>query len=555
MAGLETGARLGQYVIMEQIGQGGMATIYRARQESLGRDVAIKVLPTYLAADPEFLARFRREATAIARLQHPNILPVYDFGEQDGQTYIVMLLAPSLQTLRDRLGEPIDLASAVRIISQVAAALAYAHEQGIIHRDVKPSNVLMGEREWALLSDFGIARMVQGNTHITRTGVGIGTPEYMSPEQGQGHQVDGRADQYSLGIILYQMLTGKLPFEAPTPVAVVIQHITKTPEAPRLLNPSIPPLVEDVMLRAMAKDPNDRYPSMTAFADALRYAADPSTAPVAWSQPTSAVTVLNKAPTSAPGDVSTNPSLPAIPPKKKKRSRAPLFALAGVLLLLLVCAGTALAAGPVVAGSGFFALITASGPTATPTVPPPTPTPVTPTPTEIVIGISGAEPTATPTATETPEPTATPTETSTPRPTNTAAPRPTNTTAPQPTNTTAPRPTNTPKPEPTDTAPPQPTHTAAAKATNTPAPKPTNTTAPSGGGTGSIVVRNNGSATVTCSWNGDVASDRLEVAPGSSGRVNLPAGSYSERCVGGSASGAVVSVNVPAGGSISRTFN
>ncbi|MCL6649848.1 MAG: protein kinase [Chloroflexi bacterium] len=435
MAEVRPGSHLGQYLIREQIGQGGMATIFRARQETLGRDVAIKVLPAYLAADPEYLARFRREATAIAQLQHPNILPVYDFGEQDGQTYIVMLLVPGGQTLRERLGAPLPFATILRLITQVGSALQYAHEQGIVHRDVKPSNILLGERDWALLSDFGIARMLQGSTHLTRTGVGIGTPEYMSPEQGQGAPVDGRADQYSLAVILYQMLTGKLPFVAETPVATVIQHITKPVPPPREINPALPPAVEAVVLMALSKDPNERYPSVSAFVDALTLAlpgsrSSPGRTPAPVTPPPreatvppaagAAVSPAIPAPASASADVATERAV--APPRRRRWLAA---SLAGAFL----CAGVALGTGALglnALGGRIGQLGGRAGQLAS--APSPTPTllaTLTPARPPAVLPSTDAEPTATPTVTSTEPPPPSPTE-APPSPTAThPPPRPT----------------------------------------------------------------------------------------------------------------------------------
>ena len=183
------GQTLGQYRVIEQIGKGGMATVFKAYQPGLDRYVAVKVLPAYYAHEEGFSARFEREAKAIARLDHPHILPVYDFGQSDGLSYIVMKYVAA-GTLKDRLGQPLAPAQALDILKQIAAALDHAHEQGILHRDVKPGNILIDEKGWVYLSDFGLAKMVEGSVQLTGSGVGVGTPAYMSPEQGQGLQVD-----------------------------------------------------------------------------------------------------------------------------------------------------------------------------------------------------------------------------------------------------------------------------------------------------------------------------------------------------------------------------
>ena len=265
------GQTLGQYRIVEQIGKGGMATVFKAYQPGLDRYVAVKVLPAYYAHEEGFSERFVREAKAIARLDHPHILPVYDFGQADGLSYIVMKYVAA-GTLKDRLGQPLSPQAALGLLKQIGAALDHAHDMGILHRDVKPGNVLIDEKGWTYLSDFGLAKMVEGSVQLTGSGVGVGTPAYMSPEQGQGLPVDGRTDVYSLGIILYEMLTGRVPYEAETPMAVVVKHITGPLPPPRSLNPAISPAVERVILKALAKDPADRFPRAGALVEALEAA-------------------------------------------------------------------------------------------------------------------------------------------------------------------------------------------------------------------------------------------------------------------------------------------
>jgi serine/threonine protein kinase len=263
------GQTIGGYQILEQIGEGGMATVYKAYQPSLDRYVAVKILPRHLSLEPGFSKRFTREARAVAKLEHPHILPIYDSGQEEGLSYIVMRFIDK-GTLKDLMAQPLDLQQISNLIDQVAAALDQAHEQGYVHRDVKPSNVLLDRETWVLLSDFGLAKMMEGSEHITATGVGVGTPAYMSPEQGRGDKVDHRSDVYSLGVVLYEMLTGQVPYHAETPMAVVFKHIYEPLPLPRDINPEIPETLERILLKALAKDPADRYQSAGEMAEALR---------------------------------------------------------------------------------------------------------------------------------------------------------------------------------------------------------------------------------------------------------------------------------------------
>jgi serine/threonine protein kinase len=264
--------QFGAYRIVEPLGEGGMATVFKAYQANMERHVAIKVLPRQLAADPQFQGRFQQEALVVAKLQHPHILPVFDFGESDGCAYLVMPLVESGSLKGLLQGRPLPLGQVRDLISQVGDALDYAHSRGLVHRDIKPGNVLLDGRGNCLLADFGIAKIIEATAHFTATGGTVGTPAYMSPEQGRGDAVDARTDVYALGVVLYEMVTGQVPFEAETPVAVIFKHIEEPLPKPRALNPSLPEAVERVIVKALAKDPQERYASAGEMVRALQAA-------------------------------------------------------------------------------------------------------------------------------------------------------------------------------------------------------------------------------------------------------------------------------------------
>ncbi len=264
------GKKLGNYDIKKLIGKGGMAGVYEGFQPSMNRTVAIKVMAQQLTVDDAFITRFKNEAQLIAHLEHAHILPVYDFGEDSGTLYIVMRYLDA-GTLEDRIGEKgMPVKEAVSLFGQLANALDYAHSKGVVHRDLKPSNVLIDKQGNAFLSDFGIAKSLEGGTqNLTGTGGVVGTPTYMSPEQGLGGTVDSRSDIYALGVILFEMLTGTVPFWADNPMAVMLKHINDVPPAPTSINPSISPAVESVVLRALSKQPEARFDTAQHMADAL----------------------------------------------------------------------------------------------------------------------------------------------------------------------------------------------------------------------------------------------------------------------------------------------
>lgn len=263
----------GRYRILETIGEGGMAVVYKARDTLLGRVVAIKVLHPQYAQDDEFVERFREEARAAASLLHPNVVNVYDVGRDDGRDYIVMEYVPgeSLKSIIRRQGR-LSVATATRYVMHILEALAHAHESGIIHRDIKPHNILITIDGRAKVADFGIARAAS-SSGLTETGTVLGTVAYISPEQARGAQVDQRSDLYSLGVVYYEALTGRVPFSGDTSVSVALKHIQEIPEPPSLYNPAIPRAIEKVIMKALQKDPAKRFATAKEMLSALSAAA------------------------------------------------------------------------------------------------------------------------------------------------------------------------------------------------------------------------------------------------------------------------------------------
>lgn len=318
---LGPGVQVGPYQVVEQVGRGGMATVFKAYQPALERMVALKVLPEVLAEDPQFRERFRREAVAIAKLRHPGILAVYDHGEFEDQLYIVTEFVEG-GTFASELGKPLGVRRTVQVLESVASALDYAHRQGVLHRDVKPSNILVNKEGSAILGDFGLARMMAPTgERLTRIDMVVGTPEYMSPEQCAGRDAGPPSDQYSLGVVAFEALTGHVPYEAETPAAVMLEQIQSPLPDPRTVNPELPASVELALMKSLAKDPAQRFATCGDFVKAIETpsalaAAAPAPAP----QPTVSV---------------KHPAQGAVPPWRSV-PRGRLIAAAAVVGVLLI---------------------------------------------------------------------------------------------------------------------------------------------------------------------------------------------------------------------------
>ena len=361
------GATLGRYQVVGRLGRGGMADVYKGFQPSLDRYVAIKVLHPSMVEESEFVQRFQREAKSVARLRHPNIIQVFDYDNQGDTYYMVMefLDGPTLKAALEevhRRKEEMPLVVALRVVSDVGAALAYAHEMGVVHRDVKPANIMLDRSGRVILTDFGVAKMLTG-TKVTVTGTVLGTPAYMSPEQGMGEPGDSRSDIYSLGVVLYELATGRLPYDADTPLAVLLKHAHDPLPLPRTVNPGLPEEVERIILRSLTKDPADRYPTVQAMLDDIA-ALPPATVPAA--QPGALNTRSLAA--RAPQSVASAPSPPMPPPSRTTGSlpRKTFWLGGGAVVAVFACLGL-LAAGVLLVyftGDDLMKLVAPAPPTA-----------------------------------------------------------------------------------------------------------------------------------------------------------------------------------------------
>ena len=371
------GLELGGYRITEPLSKGNMAEVYKAVQASVDRVVAIKIISPLLADDPHFVARFRQEAKIIAALEHPHILPVIDFGEQDGILYIVTRYLNG-GTLHDLIRKgPMAPETALRYLVDIADAVDYAHAQGVVHRDIKPRNVLLDAQGNPFVADFGLAKLVSASS-LTRTGLGlIGTPHYMSPEQCNGQAADTRSDIYSLGVVLYEMLTGEVPYNADSAVQVVMMQINEPRPSLAQRRPEIAYMLDDVLGRALAKNPDDRYQTARDFAVAMARAIGQSVTPVAMPRPIQRAIAPGRLPAEAPA-----------PPKERLGASLLRWLTAGVAgLILMALVGFGIATG--------FGRQPASTPTATATLVAVT-QPIAPTPQPLPTETATAPP-ATPT--------------------------------------------------------------------------------------------------------------------------------------------------------------
>jgi len=345
------GTKLGQYEVQDFIGQGAMGLVYRAYHVQLQRTGAVKVLQG-IAPDPDSTARFRHEAQAIAQMRHPNIVNVYDFGEHDGVPYMIIEFVPGGSLANKLSNGPLDTPTALKYLRGIAAGLDHAHGLGIVHRDVKPANVLLEKDDTPVLADFGLAKLLQGSSLKSMTGVTTGTPAYMAPEQVTGSKVGPAADRYALATIAYEMLTGVIPFDGEGLMELLYAHVHREPAPPSARNHALGPRVDAVIMRGLAKDPAARWDSCTAMVDALAAALtrrpEPAVARTVVMAPPSPTRAAPEAPPAftAPTYVDTEtpsdpiavayPSPPPIPEPRSHRGRNAILIAAALIVLLII---------------------------------------------------------------------------------------------------------------------------------------------------------------------------------------------------------------------------
>ncbi len=347
-----TGENVGAYRVMEKLGRGGMATVYKAYHANLDRYVALKVLHPAFLEDPNFLARFQREARLVAKLEHTNIVPVYDFADHDEQPYLVMKYIEG-DTLKAHLNKGrLSVDEIWKVVEAVGAGLGYAHQQGILHRDIKPSNVIMAKDGKAYLADFGLARIAQSGESTLSSDMIMGTPQYISPEQAKGEKdLDNRTDIYSFAVMLYEMVVGKVPFSSDTPFSIIHDHIYSPLPLPHLVNPNVPDEVERVLLKALSKERKDRYESVKSLTLAFKKAWDDSKVDMADATMTTPIKNIPVPPTSeavtlapsttpppqiaeAKSEEDSNKKTKLSAKKQKKKRLIWAFATAGILLIV-----------------------------------------------------------------------------------------------------------------------------------------------------------------------------------------------------------------------------
>jgi len=330
------GENIGPYRVVEQLGQGGMATVYKAYHAALDRYVALKVLHPAFHEDPNFIGRFQREARVVAKLEHPNIVPIYDFAEHEKQPYLVMKYIEG-KTLKARLTRgPLCAVEVTQVADAVGSALAYAHKQGILHRDIKPSNVLIANDGQMYLADFGLARIAQAGESTLSSDSIMGTPQYISPEQARGDKdLDAGTDIYSFGVMLYEMVVGRVPFSADTPFSIIHDHIYTPLPMPRSVNINVSESVERVLLKALSKERADRYEDALSMVEAFKAAWEEADMPVQGSVLTSPPVPVKQEKEEERADATEVDETAVSEEPKPKKKRSPwLYVAAGVLLVI-----------------------------------------------------------------------------------------------------------------------------------------------------------------------------------------------------------------------------